>query len=147
MTKKKSLAAAAERFYVIEQMTMVEIDQLLNVHEKTIQNWKDEFNWDEKRNQFIQTKKSFHEEMYNFARKLMNTIEYDIDSGNKVEQGRLYTFAKMLPFITKIKEYEDSKDKHNDEQTKDITPDFIKMIDTYRNSLENIIMESYSSDK
>lgn len=66
--------------------------------------------------------------MYNFARKLMNTIEYDIDSGNKVEQGRLYTFAKMLPFITKIKEYEDSKDKHNDEQTKDITPDFIKMI-------------------
>ena len=107
MTKKKSLAAAAERFYVIEQMTMVEIAQLLNVHE---------------------TKKSFHEEMYNFARKLMNTIEYDIDSGNKVEQGRLYTFAKMLPFITKIKEYEDSKDKHNDEQTKDITPDFIKMI-------------------
>ena len=104
MTKKKSLAAAAERFYVIEQMTMVEIAQLLNVHEKTIQNWKDEFNWDEKRNQFIQTKKSFHEEMYNFARKLMNTIEYDIDSGNKVEQGRLYTFAKMLPFITKIKE-------------------------------------------
>ena len=67
MTKKKSLAAAAERFYVIEQMTMVEIAQLLNVHEKTIQNWKDEFNWDEKRNQFIQTKKSFHEEMYNFA--------------------------------------------------------------------------------
>ena len=128
MTKKKSLAAAAERFYVIEQMTMVEMAQLLNVHEKTIQNWKDEFNWDEKRNQFIQTKKSFHEEMYNFARKLMNTIEYDIDSGNKVEQGRLYTFAKMLPFITKIKEYEDSKDKHNDEQTKDITPDFIKMI-------------------
>ena len=35
MTKKKSLAAAAERFYVIEQMTMVEIAQLLNVHEKT----------------------------------------------------------------------------------------------------------------
>ena len=63
MTKKKSLASAAERFYVIEQMTMVEIAQLLNVHEKTIQNWKDEFNWDEKRNQFIQTKKSFHEEM------------------------------------------------------------------------------------
>ena len=38
MTKKKSLAAAAERFYVIEQMTMVEIAQILNVHEKTIQN-------------------------------------------------------------------------------------------------------------
>ena len=116
MTKKKSLAAAAERFYVIEQMTMVEIAQLLNVHEKTIQNWKDEFNWDEKRNQFIQTKKSFHEEMYNFARKLMNTIEYDIDSGNKVEQGRLYTFAKMLPFITKIKEYEDSKNSNGTSQ-------------------------------
>ncbi len=128
MTKKKSLAAAAERFYVIEQMTMVEIAQILNVHEKTIQNWKDEFNWDEKRAKFIQTKQSFHEEMYNFARKLMSTIEFDIDSGNKVEQGRLYTFAKMLPFITKIKEYEDSKNVVKDDKVKDITPDFIKMI-------------------
>ena len=74
MTKKKSLAAAAERFYVIEQMTMVEIAQLLNVHEKTIQNWKDEFNWDEKRNQFIQTKKSLQEEKYNLTRKIINPI-------------------------------------------------------------------------
>ena len=128
MTKKKSLAAAAERFYVIEQMTMVEIAQILNVHEKTIQNWKDEFNWDEKRTKFIQTKQSFHEEMYNFARKLMSTIESDIDSGNKVEQGRLYTFAQMLPFITKIKEYEDSKNVVKDDKVKDITPDFIRMI-------------------
>ena len=128
MSKKKSLAAAAEHFYVIDQMTIIEIANLLNVHEKSIRNWKEEFGWDNKRKQFLVGKKSFHEEMYNFARKLMETIEFDIDTGNKVEQGRLYTFAKMLPFITKIKEYEDSNAKQNEETTKDITPDFIQMI-------------------
>ena len=119
MTKKKSLAAAAERFYVIEQMTMVEIAQLLNVHEKTIQNWKDEFNWDEKRNQFIQTKKSFHEEMYNFARKLMNTIEYDIDSGNKVEHStiqstaHIYLNTPLVLGLSHIKQNHHQQKAHN----------------------------------
>ena len=78
MTKKDTLAALAERMYVIEQMTINELASQLQVHEKTIRNWKEEFGWDKKRAQFLSSKAMFHEELYNFARKLMSSIEYDI---------------------------------------------------------------------
>lgn len=129
MTKKDTLSAVAERLYVVDQMTMNEIANLLKVHVKSIHNWKEEYGWDEKRKQLVKTKCLFHEEMYNFARKLMGTIEYDMDNGGKVDQARLFTFAKMLPFITKIKEYEDDRDaKIINAESTEITPDFIKMI-------------------
>jgi hypothetical protein len=131
LTKKDTLADVAERLYVVDQMTINEVANLLKVHEKSIRNWKEEFKWDEKRKQLIKTKTQFHEEMYNFARKLMGTIEYDLDNGGKIDQARLFTFAKMLPLITKIKDYEDTTSaKNQKEENKGITPDFVKLIET-----------------
>ncbi len=37
----------------------------------------------------------------------MDSIECDIKNGKDVNSGRLYTFAKTLPLIMKIKQYED----------------------------------------
>ena len=70
----------------------------------------------------------FHEELYNFARKLMSSIEYDIANNNKVDPGRMFTFSKILPLITKIKEYEDGVAKKDSDKPREITPDFIKEI-------------------
>ncbi len=67
MTKKDSLSACAERMYVIEQMTINEIASQLKVHEKSIRNWKDEYSWDNKRKQYLESKQMFHEELYNFC--------------------------------------------------------------------------------
>lgn len=128
MTKKDTLAAIAERMYVIEQMTINELASQLQVHEKSIRNWKEEFGWDKKRAQFLSSKAMFHEELYNFARKLMSSIEYDIANNNKVDPGRMFTFSKILPLITKIKEYEDGVAKQDSDKPKEITPDFIKEI-------------------
>ena len=61
----------------------------------------------------------------------MNSIEYDMDNGNEINSSRLYTFTKMLPLITKIKDYEENiKNDSNTKQPEGITPDFVKLIET-----------------
>ena len=44
----------------------------------------------------------------------MKDISSDIDSGEKVDASRMYTFCKILPLFAKVKDYEDvvaKKDK------------------------------------
>lgn len=130
MTKKDSFATCAERLYVIEQMTINEIASQLKIHEKSVRNWKTEFEWDKKREQYIDSKQMFHQELFNFARKLMVSIEYDMENNQRVDPGRMFAFTKMLPMIGKIKEYEDEISQKTGEETdsKELTPEFIKKI-------------------
>ena len=130
MAKKEVLLENAQRLYVIEQMTIDEVAQKVDVNERTIRRWKTEHNWDLRREQYVKTKQMFHEELYNFARKLMVSIEYDMDNNEKVDPGRMFAFTKMLPLITKIKEYEDDVSKKGTEDTglKELSPEFMKAI-------------------
>lgn len=131
MTKNEVLMSNAERLYVVEQMTIEEVALNVGVNERTIRRWKTEHKWDSKKEQYVNSKSMFHEELYNFARKLMTSIEYDIDRNEKVDPGRMFAFTKMLPLITKIKEYEDTlSSKNQKEENKGITPDFVKLIET-----------------
>lgn len=131
MANSEIILANAERFYVIERMTEKEVAQQVGVHERTIRRWKKEHNWDVKKDQYFQTASLFHKEMYNFARKLMISIEYDLDNGNEINSSRMYTFAKILPLITKIKDYEDNiKNDSNTKIPEGITPDFVELIET-----------------
>lgn len=130
MAKKEVLLENAQRLYVIEQMTIDEVARKMEVNERTIRRWKTEHNWDLKKEQYIKTKQMFHEELYNFARKLMISIEYDMENKEKVDPGRMFAFTKMLPLITKIKEYEDEVSKKGTEDTgsKELSPEFMKTI-------------------
>jgi transposase len=117
LTKKEVLLENAQRLYVIEQMTIDEVAQKVDVNERTIRRWKTEHNWDLRKEQYVKTKQMFHEELYNFARKLMVSIEYDMDNNEKVDPGRMFAFTKMLPLNYKIKEYEDDVSKKETEDT------------------------------
>lgn len=131
MANSEIILANAERFYVIERMTEKEVAQQVGVHERTIRRWKKEHNWDVKKDQYFQTASLFHKEMYNFARKLMISIEYDLDNGNEINSSRMYTFTKILPLITKIKDYEEHiKNDSNAKIPEGITPDFVELIET-----------------
>ena len=124
------LFSEAERFYVVEHMTIDEIASRLQLNFKTILAWKAEGNWEEKRFQLVRSKQLFHEELYEFARKLMLSIKEDIDNGEKVDPGRMYAFTRMLPLITKIKEYEDvAAKKEQKQESKGLTEDIVKLIE------------------
>ena len=130
MTKQNVLMENAERLYVLEQMSINTVAEKVGVNERTIRRWKTDNKWDFKRKQYIKTKSMCHEELYNLARKLMASIEFDLDNGEKIDQSRLYAFTKMLPLITKIKNYEDTvSQKEKEAESKGITPDFVQLIE------------------
>jgi hypothetical protein len=130
LPKKENLSENAERLYVIDRMTINEVADRIGVNERTIRRWKTQYNWENKKKQYLDTKSMFHEDLFNFSRKLMTSIEYDMDNGVKVDPGRMFAFTKTLPLITKIKEYEDAVAKKGTEENKpsEISPDFIKQI-------------------
>ncbi|HBE45731.1 MAG TPA: hypothetical protein DDW17_09915 [Deltaproteobacteria bacterium] len=131
MAKKQLYFNEAERLYVVEQCTLMEIASRLRLGEKTVRIWKEEGDWETKRLQHIKSKEAFHEELYEFARKLMRTIKEDMENGEKVDPGRMYAFTRLLPLITKVKDYEDvlSK-KETEEGKKGLTEDVLKIIES-----------------
>jgi hypothetical protein len=107
MAKKELYFADAERLYVNEQCTVAEISSRLRLGEKTIRNWKEQGKWDVKRKGYLDSRRAFHEELYEFARHLMKSIMADMTAGIKIDPGRMYAFTKVLPNILKVKDYED----------------------------------------
>jgi len=108
MAKKNLYFTEAERLYVIEQCTINEIAQKLNLAEKTVRNWKEEGGWEHKRLQYLRSRQAFHEELYEFARTLMKTIKEDMETGERIDPGRMYAFTRLLPMIVKVKDYEEA---------------------------------------
>jgi len=130
VSKKDVFYNEAEKLYIQDQFTISEIESRLGVCEKTIRTWKAEGNWDEKKRKYLQEKSSFHEELYSFSRTLMKKIQEDWEAGERVDAGRLYTLTRILPMITKVKDYEDiklTKEKNNIE--KGLTEDLVKNIE------------------
>lgn len=115
--KKDMLMPIAERMYVIEQQTIDSTAASLQVAEKTIRLWKAEGNWDVKRSQYLKTKTDFHEDLYNFARKLMKVIALDLDrmietptiddaERDKRIESRINSMSRLLDKLPKTKDYE-----------------------------------------
>lgn len=131
MNSKEYLANEAERLYLYEFLTTEEIAQRLNVSRRTITTWKEKGDWTNKRKKYLQSKQTFHEELYELARKLMNGIAADIDAGEKVEPGRMYAFCRMLPMFVKVKSYEDltTKKETKKSNNKGLTDDIVAQIE------------------
>ena len=130
MNSKKYLLNEAERLFVYELMTVEEVSRRLNLNRKTIIKWKEEGDWDNKRRIYLKSKQSFHEELYEFARKLMKDITCDMDNGEKVDPGRMYAFCKIIPMFTKVKSYEDVISQKDKKDTpKGLTPELVAQIE------------------
>ena len=133
MAKKQLLFADAERLYVIDHCTLGEIASRLGIHEKTVGNWKDEGDWDNKRRRHLAGKQAFHEELYDFTRKLMRSISNDLDNGNKVDPGRMFAFNNLVGRLKNVKEYEDvmhQKEKEDEKKgSGGITEETLRIIE------------------
>ncbi len=129
MAKKHLYFDEAERLYCIEQNTLDEISSRMPVAESTLRLWKAEGDWGRKRKQYLESRQAFHEELYEFSRSLMRTIKDDMDSGQKVDPGRMYSFTRLIPMITKVKDYEEISKKAEQEKPSGITPDLVEIIE------------------
>ncbi len=138
MTKKYKLYEYAQELYFEGSMTQEQIANQLGISEKTFRRWKNEYKWADAKKEFVKTKTSFHEDLYKFARKLIETIESDMENNNSITPGRFYTVTKMLPLINIVKNYEDElikekaekhRDKLSEEEIKDIRKNILGIED------------------
>jgi hypothetical protein len=122
----------AERLFVIEGRSVKEITMKLSLVKSTVYKWMTKENWKEKRTQHKDMKTAFHEELYELARRLMRSIMSDLDSGKRIDGGRMLVLRAVLPHIIKIKEYEDmakEPDPDRADMRKGLTEDVIKTIE------------------
>ena len=131
MNSKEHLVSEAERLYIHEFMTVEAIANRLNLARKTVMIWKEKYGWEAAKRNFLKSKQTFHEELYEFARKLMNDISADMESGEKIESGRMYAFCKLIPMFVKVKDYEDVVAKHEEPKDKKrgLTDDIVAEIE------------------
>lgn len=108
--KSPELVEQAKSLYVREQLSFREIGKRLGVNERTVRVWrKNAKDWDKEREAFLQSKKGFHEDLYEFTRELMASIRTDLRNDEKVDQCRLYLFKAILPLVVKPRDYEETK--------------------------------------
>lgn len=132
MAKKQLLFADAERLYIIDHCTLGEIASRLRIHEKTVANWKEEGDWENKRKKYLNSRQAFHEELYEFTRKLMRSIENDLDVGNKIDSGRMFAFNGLVGRLKNVKEYEDvvsKKEKDTESEKNGINEEVLRLIE------------------
>lgn len=128
MAKEQLHGLEAERLYVIEQCTLAEIADRLDVSARTLQTWKARGDWDAKRRAYLASRRSFHEELYEFGRDLLKNIREDLKAGKDPGTGKLYTLGRLLGNLLKVKDYEDVAAKKED-VAKGLTPDIIRLIE------------------
>ena len=112
---KKQTAELVERakdLYVKQQLTFREIGARVGVNERTVRTWKkQDGHWEQEREAYLESKRSFHEELYEFGRELMRSIRQDFKAGDKVDATRLMCFGKILAVTVKPRDYEEARQR------------------------------------
>lgn len=131
--KKQMLSETAANLYIEKFMTLETIAKQLNVSERTLQRWKTDGNWNEKRSEYLKLNTTFHEGLYSFGKRLLDSIMSDMSNGKKVEPSRLYTVTKIINMLKNVKTYED-KVKNEQfspevQKSEGLSPDIIREIE------------------
>ncbi len=137
MAKKSAYYAEAERLFVSEHLTLEDISaRLKNVSVRSLQTWKTEGDWENKRRQLHMQKESFSEELYGLTRKLMQSVKNDIDNDKDPSQSKLYTLSKLLDGVLKAQKFEETMNTVEDiAEDKKPMPTKAEMRDAFRAAL------------
>lgn len=128
MTKMKYYKQA-EKMYIYDKMQFEEIGLKLNLSRRTLFYWKKKYEWDRKRFDTERNQAIFSEELFDFARKLMQKISKDIDNSQQPPNAEMYSLINILKNLPQVKQYKISKQKVNTlKPTKQLTPEMIDQI-------------------
>lgn len=111
MAKKNTYFEPAEHYYVFQNMTLAEIATMIPVSERSLSDWKQEGQWDQKRAQHLNSKMAFHEELYELGRSVLRKVKEDIENDKKVSPTRLNFLTRITGSLAKAQEYEEAKAK------------------------------------
>lgn len=129
MTKMKDYKQA-EKMYIYDKTPLEEIGGRLNISRRTLFYWKKKYEWDRKKFETEQNQENFDNELFEFARKLMQKISTDIDNDKQTPQSEIYSLMKILKNIPQVQQYETSNQKFKQPKpTGQLTPEIIEQIE------------------
>ncbi len=129
MTKMKDYKQA-EKMYIYDKIPLKEIGIKLNISRRTLFYWKKRYEWDRKRFETERNQEMFSQELFHFARKLMQKISKDMDNKTPTPQSEIYSLMKILKNIPQVKQYENSNPKSKQPKpTGQLTSEIIEQIE------------------
>lgn len=129
MTKMKYYKQA-EEMYIYDKTPLVEIEIKLNISRRTLFYWKKKYEWDRKRFEVEHNQEIFNDELFEFARKLMQKFSDDIDNDRQTPQSEIYSLMNILKNILQVKQYENSNQKSKQPKpTGQLAPEIIEQIE------------------
>ena len=129
MTKMK-YCKQAEKMYIYEKQPLDAIGTKLNLSRRTLFYWKKKYEWARKRFEAERNQELFSNELFGFARKLMQKISDDIDNNKHTPQSEIYSLMNILKNLPQVKQYEISKQKSKQSKpTGQLSPEIIEQIE------------------
>ena len=129
MTKMKDYKLA-EKMYIYDKEPLEEIGAKLNISRRTLFYWKKKYEWDRKRFESERNQENFSNELFDFAKTLIQKISKDIDNKTPTPQSEIYSLMKILKNIPQVKQYENSNPKSKQQKpTGQLTPEIIEQIE------------------
>ncbi len=129
MTKMKDYKQA-ENMYIYDRIPLEEIGLRLNISRRTLFYWKKKYEWDRKRFEAEHNQEVFSNELFDFARKLMQKISSDIDNNRQTPQSEIYSLMNILKNLPQIKQYENFNQKSKQSKlTNQLTPEILEQIE------------------
>lgn len=126
MTKMKYFKQA-EKMYIYDKISLDMIGEKFNISRRTLFYWKKKYEWDRKRFETERNQESFSQELFDFARKLIQKISDDIDNDRQTPQSEIYSLMNILKSLPQVKQYEISKQKSK--PTGQLTPEMVEKIE------------------
>lgn len=139
MTKMK-YCKQAEKKYIYEKQPLDVIGAKLNISRRTLFYWKKKYEWNRKRFEAERNQEIFSNELFDFAKKLMQKISDDIDNSIHTPQSEIYSLMNILKNLPQVSQYENSYQKSKQPKTTgQLTPEFIEQIEREVLGLEELL--------
>ncbi|MBP5202292.1 hypothetical protein J6Z39_09150 [bacterium] len=103
---RTALKELAEKLYVYENRTCVEIAQKTGKNRRTIETWKKKYGWEEKRAELLNSRRALPQKLMEHYNLIMDSIGKDLKEGKEVPASRYRLAAMLFEQIPKAEEVE-----------------------------------------
>ena len=101
-----ALVELAEKLYIYENRTCVEIAKKTNKNRRTIETWKKKYNWEEKRAELLNSRRALPQKLMEHYNIVMDSIGKDLREGKEIAASRYRLAAMLFEQIPKAEEVE-----------------------------------------
>ena len=118
MGKFEQYGPIAQQYFVEQQKPISEIAKELNITEKTLHNWKKEWDWEQKKADFLKSKYNCFASLYQLTNMIANdALEAYKADGTKPDKSTISFLSKAIDKLPKMKSIEKQEVLEHTEDT------------------------------